>query len=78
MKRISGNSLLFKSLKFGEKNSLNLWSFESLNFGAKSSSFYGHLSHKKLESKALHFMISDGFTFTLTCFIFCGNFILDT
>jgi hypothetical protein len=31
-----------------------------------------------LESKALHFMVLDSFTFTLTCFIFCGNFFLDT
>lgn len=77
MKRIWGNSVLFKSLKFGVKDS-SLWSFESLKFGAKSSSFYGHLNHYNLESKALHFMVLDSFTFTLTCFIFRGNFFLDT
>jgi hypothetical protein len=60
-------------LKFGVKDS-SLWSFESLKFGAKSSSFYGHLNHYNLESKALHFMVLDSFAFTLTCFFFVAIF----
>jgi len=73
MKRTWGNSLLFKIFEIWSKKFFILWSFESLKFGAKSSSFYEHLNHYNVESKALHFMVLDSFTFTVTCFIFCSN-----